>query len=115
MIQTGKSVEQPLRTRAMVCNIKLLNPDYDYLFLDDRDVEDFVIANSPDTERFLILSSFVFSATISSRYLAVYRYGGFYFDLDVLLAESLSSLSSGQRLRFSIRGANAQPFPAKHA
>ena len=47
MIQTGKSVEQPLRTRAMVCNIKLLNPDYDYLFLDDRDVEDFVESEFP--------------------------------------------------------------------
>jgi glycosyltransferase involved in cell wall biosynthesis len=76
----------------MVSNIRLLHPDYEYLFFDDEAVEKFVDQEFPqyrgvfDSFRFRIQRYDFF------RYLAVYRHGGFYFDLDVLLASSLSSL-----------------------
>ncbi len=92
IIQTGKVAPQSLRVQAMVSNIRLLNPDFEYLFFDDAAVEKFI-----DTEFSQYRSVFDgFKYPIQRfdffRYLAVYRYGGFYFDLDVLLASDLSSL-----------------------
>ncbi|MGD0445086.1 MAG: glycosyltransferase [Edaphobacter sp.] len=92
IIQTGKSISQSTRVRAMMSNIRLLNSDYEYLFFDDQQVDKFITQEFPkyrtvfDTFRFPIQRYDFF------RYLAVYRYGGFYFDLDVLLASNLSSL-----------------------
>jgi hypothetical protein len=92
IIQTGKTAEHSLRTRAMVCNIRLLNPDYEYVFFDDRQVESFIDKEFPHYRN--VFDSFQFSIQRYDffRYLAVYRHGGFYFDLDVMLASSLSSL-----------------------
>jgi mannosyltransferase OCH1-like enzyme len=48
IIQTGKSRDLPLLARAAVTNLRLLNPDYEYMFFDDRQVEEFVDAEFPD-------------------------------------------------------------------
>jgi len=32
IIQTGNQVDQPLRNRALMANLKQLNPDYEYVF-----------------------------------------------------------------------------------
>jgi|ERR1035441_6986285 hypothetical protein len=92
IIQTGKTVHQPLRSRAMVSNIRLLNPDYEYLFFDDEGVEEFIDHAFPQYRA--VFDSFQFSIQRYDffRYLAVYHHGGFYFDLDVLLASGLSGL-----------------------
>ena len=92
IIQTGKTSNLPLKERAAVCNLKLLNPDFEYLFFDDQQVEDFIDRYFPqyrptvDSFRFRIQRYDFF------RYLAIYQFGGFYFDLDVFLASSLSDL-----------------------
>jgi hypothetical protein len=92
IIQTGKNAQQPLRTRAMVCNLRLLNPDYEYLFFDNYQVGRFIDSEFPQYRK--VFDSFQFSIQRYDffRYLAVYRHGGFYFDLDVMLASGLSSL-----------------------
>jgi hypothetical protein len=92
IIQTGPSTDLPLLHRAFVANIKLLNPEFEYLFFDDDDVLEFFDREFPQYR--LIFDSFRFPIQRFDffRYLAVYRYGGFYLDLDVLLASSLSSL-----------------------
>jgi hypothetical protein len=92
IIQTGKSSTLPLKERASVCNLKLLNPDFDYLFFDDKQVEVFIDQHFPGYRE--IFESFPFHIQRYDffRYLAVYQYGGFYFDLDVFLASSLSGL-----------------------
>ena len=92
IIQTGKDLHQPLRTQAVMSNIRLLNPDYEYLFFDDEGVETFVKQEFPKYHA--VFNSFRYSIQRYDffRYLAVYRHGGFYFDLDVLLAFGLSSL-----------------------
>jgi glycosyltransferase involved in cell wall biosynthesis len=92
IIQTGKQADQPLRNRAMVSNIRLLHPDYEYLFFDDQAVETFIDREFPHYR--VVFDSFPFPIQRYDffRYLAVYRYGGFYLDLDVLLASGLSDL-----------------------
>ena len=91
IIQTGKVV-QPIRNRAMMANIRLLNPDYEYLFFDDEQVQAFIDQEFPQYR--VIFDSFQFRIQRYDffRYLAVYRHGGFYFDLDILLASDLADL-----------------------
>jgi glycosyltransferase involved in cell wall biosynthesis len=76
----------------MISNIRLLNPDFEYLFFDDAAVEKFMDQEFPQYR--VVFDSFRFPIQRFDffRYLAVYRYGGFYFDLDVLLASGLSEL-----------------------
>jgi len=92
IIQTGKQTEQPLRNQAMMANLKLLNPDFEYLFFDDEKVQTFIDHEFPQYRG--VFDSFPFKIQKYDffRYLAVYHYGGFYFDLDVMLATGLSSL-----------------------
>jgi hypothetical protein len=92
IIQTGKSLELPLLQRAAVSNVKLLNPDFDYLFFDDAQVEEFFDQEAPEYREFVARLRFPIQKYDFFRYLAVYRHGGFYFDLDVLLAGGLSGL-----------------------
>ena len=92
IIQTGKVVPQSLKTRAMVSNIRLLHPDYEYLFFDDDAVEKFVDQEFPQYRSVFDSFRFRIQRYDFFRYLAIYRHGGFYFDLDVLLASNLSSL-----------------------
>ncbi|MGA7295713.1 MAG: oligosaccharide flippase family protein [Terriglobales bacterium] len=94
IIQTGKSGQQSLLNRAGMANARLLNPDYEYLFFDDEQVQKFMDQEAPKYRE--VFRSF--RAPIQRfdffRYLAVYRYGGFYLDLDVLLSSGLSELLS---------------------
>jgi mannosyltransferase OCH1-like enzyme len=92
IIQTAKRRALPLKQQAMAANLKLLHPDYDYCFFDDDDVDAFVSREFPQYRA-------VFDGFRSNiqrfdffRYLAVYRLGGFYFDLDVILARELTPL-----------------------
>jgi inositol phosphorylceramide mannosyltransferase catalytic subunit len=92
IIQMDSRKELPLLTKAVVQNLRLLNPDFEYLFFDGAGIESFVDSEFPQY-RSLFES---FPAPIQRydffRYLAVYRLGGFYFDTDVLLASGLDSL-----------------------
>jgi mannosyltransferase OCH1-like enzyme len=92
IIQTDKSRDLPLLARAVSMNVRLLNPDFEYLFFDDAQVEDFIDAEFPQY-RTLIDS---FPERIQRydlfRYLVIYRFGGFYFDTDVLLVSALDNL-----------------------
>ena len=92
IIQTGKSALLPLRSRAVMANMKLLNPDYEYLFFDNPQVEEFIGREFPQYRAVFDSFRFPIQRYDFFRYLAVYRYGGFYFDLDVLLASGLSDL-----------------------
>jgi len=92
IIQTGKHVDQSLRNRAMMSNIRLLNADYEYLFFDDVQVNEFMLQEDPQHRAVFNAFQHPIQRYDFFRYLAVHRYGGFYFDLDVLLASDLSSL-----------------------
>jgi hypothetical protein len=92
IIQTDKSAALPLLAKAAATNLRLLNPDFEYMFFDDAQVEEFIDAEFPQYRH--VFDSF--SAPIQCydlfRYLAIYHFGGFYFDTDVFLASGLESL-----------------------
>jgi peptidoglycan/xylan/chitin deacetylase (PgdA/CDA1 family) len=113
IIQTGKRREQPLRNQAMTANLKLLNPDFEYLFFDDEGVQTLIDREFPQYRD--VFESF--RAPIQKydffRYLAVFHYGGFYFDLDILLATGLSSLLHHSCV-FSFEGLTLSQFLRQH-
>lgn len=88
----GKDIRLTLRNRAVMANLKLLNPDYEYLFFDDAQVDQFFRREFPQYREVFDSFQYPIQRCDFFRYLAVYRYGGFYFDLDVLLASGLSPL-----------------------
>jgi glycosyltransferase involved in cell wall biosynthesis len=92
IIQTAKSANLPLRQRAVMSNMRLLNPGYEYLFFDDAQVRKFIDGEFPQYRAVFDSFQYPIQRYDFFRYLAVYRYGGFYFDIDVLLASGLSPL-----------------------
>ncbi len=92
IIQTAKHTQLPLRSRAVMANIRLLNPDHEYLFFDDAQVAEFVEREFPQYRGVFDSFRYPIERYDFFRYLAVYCYGGFYFDTDVLLVSSLSPL-----------------------
>jgi hypothetical protein len=76
----------------MIASLRLLNPDYEYLFFDDQQVQAFIDREFPQHRGVFDAFPFPIQRYDFFRYLAVYRLGGFYFDLDVLLASGLSNL-----------------------
>jgi inositol phosphorylceramide mannosyltransferase catalytic subunit len=92
IIQTNKSIDLPLLEKAAAANVRLLNPDFEYLFFDDRQVDEFIDKEFPEYR--VVFDSFPIHIQRYDffRYLAVYRLGGFYFDTDVFLASNLSEL-----------------------
>jgi len=47
IIQTDRSRDLPLAAKAATTNLRLLNPDFEYLFFDDAQVEEFIDAEFP--------------------------------------------------------------------
>jgi inositol phosphorylceramide mannosyltransferase catalytic subunit len=92
IIQTGKSRELPLLAQAAVANLRLLHPDFEYCFFDDDDVERFIDKEFPQHRPLFDAFPFRIQKYDFFRYLAIYRFGGFYFDLDVFLAKGLHDL-----------------------
>ncbi|MBX3347829.1 MAG: hypothetical protein KF747_03715 [Nitrospira sp.] len=92
IIQTSKSLDLPLLERAALANVKLLNPEFEYMFFDDRQVEEFIDNEFPEYRDVFHSFPVPIQKYDFFRYLAVYRLGGFYFDMDVFLASNLSEL-----------------------
>jgi len=63
--------------------VRNLNPDYQYLFFTNRDVEPFFRSNYPEYyDTYKSLPMFIQKVDFL-RYLAIHHYGGFYFDVDI--------------------------------
>src|SRR5262249_55419942 len=48
IIQTDKSADLSLLAKAAAANLRLLNPDFEYLFFDDSQVEQFIDTEFPE-------------------------------------------------------------------
>src|SRR5262245_20164937 len=87
-----READLPLARRASLVNARALHPDYDHRFFDDSSMREFLDAECPQYQD----AYFGFPLAIQRfdffRYLAIYRLGGFYLDLDVYLARSLEPL-----------------------
>jgi inositol phosphorylceramide mannosyltransferase catalytic subunit len=92
IIQTAKSSHLPILEKAAVANVRLLNPDFEYLFFDDKQVVEFIDLHFPEYRSVFDAFRFPISKYDFFRYLAVYHFGGFYLDLDVFLASGLEGL-----------------------
>jgi inositol phosphorylceramide mannosyltransferase catalytic subunit len=92
IIQTDKSTDLSLLAKAATTNLRLLNPDFEYLFFDDAQVEEFIDLEFPQYRPVFDSFSVRIQRYDFFRYLAVYRLGGFYFDTDVFLASGLEDL-----------------------
>jgi hypothetical protein len=92
ILQTGKNRALPLLAQASAANLKGLNPEFEYLFFDDADVQAFLDREFPEYRPVFNAFPHRIQRFDFFRYLAVYRHGGFYFDLDVLLGTGLQPL-----------------------
>lgn len=92
LIQTARNAQLDPLARACVANLKLLHPDWEYLFFDDAAIRRFITTEFPQYVAVFDAFRFNIQRIDFFRYLAVHRFGGFYFDLDVLLSTSLAPL-----------------------
>jgi mannosyltransferase OCH1-like enzyme len=105
----GRNEPLSMLSRAVIANVRALNPEFEYMFFDDAKVEQLVERDFPQYRAVFRSFPSVIQRCDFFRYLVVYRYGGFYFDLDVLLASGLSNLLEKgcvfpfERLTFSHR------------
>jgi hypothetical protein len=88
----GGGKEMPLLAKAAAANIRLLNPEFEYLLFDDDRIESFINEHFPEYRSVFDAFRFPIQRYDFLRYLIIYRLGGFYFDLDVFLAMNLSEL-----------------------
>lgn len=92
IIQTARTGALDPLARAAATNLKLLHPDWDYEFFDDARVASFVATEFPEHAEVFAAFPRAIQRVDFFRYLAVYRLGGFYFDLDVFLSRPLTPL-----------------------
>ncbi|MGE0024281.1 MAG: glycosyltransferase family 32 protein, partial [Hyphomicrobium sp.] len=78
IIQTDKSADLPLLGRAVQASMRLLNPDFEYVFFDDAAVERFIDDEFPQYRALYDSFPVRIQRFDFFRYLAVYRLGGFY-------------------------------------
>jgi mannosyltransferase OCH1-like enzyme len=92
IIQTARHRTLPLRQRAVAASLRAMNPDFEWRFFDNADVERFIDETCPQYRKVFDGYRIPIQRYDFFRYLAVYFLGGFYFDLDVVLAEPLDPL-----------------------
>lgn len=83
IIQTWKSNDIPEKYDAFIASVKRYNPDYKYLFFTDEDIEKFIKTEYPEYYDTYVKLPVKIQKIDFFRYIAVYHYGGFYFDLDM--------------------------------
>jgi mannosyltransferase OCH1-like enzyme len=83
IIQTWKSKDIPDKYKEDIDSLKKYNSDFEFLFFDDNDIETFLKNNYPQYYESYIKLPVKIQKIDYFRYIAVYHYGGFYFDLDM--------------------------------
>jgi len=83
IIQTWKTKEIPIKYQGLVDSIKYNNPSYEYKFFTDADIEEFLKNNYPEYYKTYQNLPILIQKIDFFRYVAIYHYGGFYFDLDM--------------------------------
>jgi hypothetical protein len=90
--EAGEPEELSLLHQAALANAKALNPNFEHVLFGSGEMEDFVREEFPEFKAAMASFSRRIQRFDFFRYLAVYRLGGFYFDLDVFLARSICPL-----------------------
>jgi hypothetical protein len=84
--------ELSLLHQAALANARALHPNFEHVLFGNAEIEQFVREEFPECRAAMASFSQRIQRADFFRYLAVYRLGGFYFDLDVLLARNISPL-----------------------
>jgi mannosyltransferase OCH1-like enzyme len=92
IIQTWKTNSVPQRYMPLIESIKTNNPDYEYLFFTDNDIENFLKANYSEYYQTYLNLPIKIQRIDFFRYVAIYHFGGFYMDLDMLCLKSFDDL-----------------------
>ena len=83
IIQTWKDNKIPYKYKNDIESVKKYNPKYKYLFFTDKDIEIFLKNYYPIYYSTYLKLPILIQKIDFFRYVAVYHYGGFYFDLDM--------------------------------
>lgn len=83
IIQTWKSNDIPSKYINSILSIKRYNPHYKFMFFTDKDIDNFIKKEYPQYYSTYKRLPVIIQKIDFFRYIAVYHYGGFYFDLDM--------------------------------
>jgi mannosyltransferase OCH1-like enzyme len=94
IIQVWKtwSEKSPQMFSSYVESIKKVNPGYEYMFFKDNQINLFLEQNYPEYYDTFLKLPLNIQKVDFFRYIAIYHYGGFYFDLDVKALQPLDNL-----------------------
>ena len=110
IIQTWKNRDLPPYYKKTQNLIFRNNPDYRYIFFDDNDILKFVKDRYPAFQDTLKKFKRKIQVIDFFRLLAVYEYGGFYFDMDVEVIDPNSTTIR----RYTMIVEQTSTFPIVH-
>ena len=83
IIQTLKNNDIPSKYINSIRSIKRYNPNYKFMFFTDKDIDKFIKEEYPQYYSTYKRLPVIIQKIDFFRYIAVYHYGGIYFDLDM--------------------------------
>ena len=89
-----KSMEYPNSYRNFVKSVRTINPSFNYMFFNKEKIDEFLKAEYPEYYVTYTKLPVNIQKVDFFRYIAMYHYGGFYFDLDITALEPLDELLS---------------------
>jgi len=92
IIQTWKDNNIPEKYNDDIASVKKYNPDYQYIFFTDDDIEKFLKENYPPYYETYKKLPIKIQKIDFFRYIAVYHYGGFYLDLDIKVSKNFDDM-----------------------
>lgn len=92
IFQTWKTKKIHNSYQPLVSKVKKLNPNSNYIFYDDKQIEKFIKNKYPEYYTIYSKLPYKIQKIDFFRYLIVYHYGGIYLDLDIDLYHSLSDM-----------------------
>lgn len=92
IIQTWKTKAIPEKYKDDYESLRKYNPKYQFLFFNDDDIKYFLQSNYPEYYKIYNKLPIIIQKIDFFRYVAIYHYGGFYFDLDMRCFQSLDPL-----------------------
>lgn len=100
IIQTWKNHSIPHKYHSGIKSLKKYNPNYNFIFFSDNDIETFLKNNYPDYYKTYLLLPYKIQRIDFFRYIAVYHLGGYYFDLDISGDDNLDKINTNNNTAF---------------
>lgn len=92
IIQTWKDDFIPKRFHKLIDKTRRLNPDYQYLFFSDDDIDEFISKYYPMYYETYLKLPIKIQKFDFFRYIVLYHYGGIYLDMDMLVLNNFDSI-----------------------